>query len=125
MWILAKHFLLANWKWISVLAIIVGAFLFLKSHYYNEGRLAEQTKWEKAIKKEQERNDKLTGMIEASVDSYGKLAEKENKERVQKEIIRKNEINTIIQEKPVYIQCKVDQEVVDQQNQIKALGPKL
>jgi hypothetical protein len=58
------------------------------------------------------------------VDTFGKVIETRNEERRDTEIIRENRINTIIQEKPIYTECKVDQEVVDQQNAIKALGPR-
>ena len=119
-----KDFFLQNWKWIVPLLLALAAFQWTKSHYYNVGINKERAIWEAKVEKERKRNEELTVGLLTSVNNFGKLADKENGERTSKEVIRENRINTIIEEKPVYQECKVDQEILDQQNALKALGPK-
>jgi uncharacterized protein YlxW (UPF0749 family) len=119
-----KEFFLNNWKWIVPLALVIAAFLWTKEHYYTEGLNEERATWEKKLEAERKRNQELTQALSSSVATFGEVVKTRNEERVSTETIRENRINTIIEEKPVYTECKVDQEVVDQQNAIKALGPR-
>jgi uncharacterized protein YlxW (UPF0749 family) len=122
---LVKSFILANWKWLLPLAAVVLGFLWTKDHYYDLGRETERTKWEKLVQKEKERNEKLSNSLLDSVDTFSKAVETRNEDRVQKETIRETRINTIVEEKPIYKECKIDQEVLNEQNALKAMGPKL
>jgi len=119
-----RDFFLNNWKWLVPLMLLVAGFFWTKGHYYNVGINAERAIWEAKIEKERKRNEELTAGLLTSVNNFGRLAEKESEERTSKEVIRENRINTIIEEKPVYQECKVDQEIIDEQNALKALGPK-
>lgn len=119
-----KEFVLQNWKWIVPLLLALAAFQWTKSHYYNLGTSDERITWEDKVEKERKKNEQLTAALLGNVETFGKLADKENGERVSKEVIRENRINTIIEEKPIYQECKVDQEILDEQNALKALGPK-
>lgn len=118
-----RDFFLQNWKWLVPVLLLVAGFLWTKNHYYDLGRQEEKLAWESRIKVEQEKNKRLTELLETSVVSFGETLQKEETERVSKEVIRENRINTIIQEKPIYQECKIDQEVLDEQNALKALGP--
>lgn len=118
-----KDFFLQNWKWLVPLLLIIAGFLWTKEHYYNLGEATEKAAWEERIKKETEKNQKLTQALTLSVSNYGILAAKLNEARTQKETVYQNRIDTIIKEKPIYTECKVDQEILDAQNSIKALGP--
>lgn len=120
-----RDFFLQNWKWLVPLILVVVAFLWTKDHYYDLGQSEERLVWEKKVEAERKRNEELTKALASSVDAFGKVVEARNEERTEKETIRETRINTIVEEKPVYKECKVDQEVVDEQNAIKALGPKL
>lgn len=120
-----RDFFLQNWKWLVPLILVVVAFLWTKDHYYDLGQNEERLVWEKKVEAERKRNEELTKALASSVDTFGKVVEARNEERTEKETIRETRINTIVEEKPVYKECKVDQEVVDEQNAIKALGPKL
>lgn len=122
---LVKSFILANWKWLLPLVAAVLAFLWTKDHYYDLGRETERTKWEKLVQKEKERNEKLSNSLLDSVDTFSKAVETRNEDRVQKETIRETRINTIVEEKPIYKECRIDQEVLNEQNALKAMGPKL
>jgi hypothetical protein len=121
---LLKEFFFNNWKWLVPLILVAIAFFWTKDHYYDLGKEEEKLVWEKKVEAERKKNEELTKALAKSVDTFGKVIETRNEERKDTEIIRENRINTIIQEKPIYQQCLVDQEVVDQQNAIKALGPR-
>lgn len=119
-----KEFFLQNWKWLVPLILATLAFLWTKDHYYDLGVDEERAVWEKKLEVERKRNDYLTKALSSSVETFGKAVETRNEDRTSKEVIRESKINTIVEEKPVYIECKVDQEVIDEQNAIKAMGPK-
>lgn len=118
-----KEFFLNNWKWLVPLILAGAAFLWTKDHYYDLGQDDERVVWEKRIEEERKRNEELTKLLASSVDSFGKAVETRNEERRDKETVRETRINTIVEEKPVYKECKVDQEVIDEQNALKAMGP--
>ena len=120
---LLKKFFLANWKWLVPLILAITAFLWTRDHYYDLGTDTERAIWEKKVADEAAKNKILTDLLANSVESVGELAQKETDTRVSSEVIRENRINTIIEEKPIYADCKIDQEVLDEQNAIKALGP--
>jgi hypothetical protein len=120
---LIKAFFLQNWKWLLPLMLVVAGFFWTKEHYYVLGQETERLAWEKRVQKEQEKNDKITDTLEKSVGVLGEIALKEDVARKDKETIIETRINTVL-EKPVYTDCQVDQEVVDEQNALKALGPK-
>ena len=119
-----KEFFLNNWKWLVPLILVIAAFLWTKDHYYDLGKEEERAVWEKKVEAERKRNEELTKALTNSVDTFGKVVETRNEERRDTEIIRETRINTIVEEKPIYTECKVDQEVIDEQNALKAMGPR-
>lgn len=119
-----RDFFLKNWKWLVPLILVVVGFLWTRDHYLDQGKAEERLGWESKVKEEQEKNKELTKLLANSVNAFGKAIETRNEERSEKETIRETRINTIVEEKPVYQQCKVDQEVIDEQNALKAMGPK-
>lgn len=118
-----KEFFLNNWKWLVPLILAGAAFLWTKDHYYDLGQDDERVVWEKRIEEERKKNEELTKLLASSVDTFGKVVETRNEERRDKETVRETRINTIVEEKPMYKECKVDQEVIDEQNALKAMGP--
>lgn len=118
-----RDFFLQNWKWIVPLLILIACFLWTKDHYYNVGINEERTAWEQRLEAERKKNEQLTQALSSSVETFGKVVNTRNEERVNNETVRETRINTIV-EKPIYTECKVDQEVVDEQNALKTLGPK-
>lgn len=118
-----KEFFINNWKWLVPLILLVAAFFWTKDHYYDLGKQQERIVWEKKVEAERKRNEELTRALTNSVDTFGKVVETRNEDRKDKETIRETRINTIVEEKPVYKECKVDQEVIDEQNALKAMGP--
>lgn len=120
---LLRQFFFNNWKWLVPLIAAIIAFLWIKDHYYDLGRIEERVIWEKRVEAERKKNEQLTQALSNSVKTFGEIVNIRNDQRVENETIRETRINTII-EKPIYSECKVDQEVVDEQNALKALGPK-
>ena len=119
-----KDFFLANWKWLVPLILIIVGFLWTRDHYYDLGTDTERLVWEKRVEAERKKNEELTKLLASSVQTFAENVNSRNEERTEKETIRETRINTIVEEKPIYQQCLVDQEVVDEQNSLKAMGPK-
>lgn len=119
-----KDLFLQNWKWLVPLILVILAFLWTKDHYYDLGKADETAVWEARVKEEERKNKLLTEALGKSVTTFGKIVDERNSERSNKEVIRETRINTIVEEKPIYQQCLVDQEVIDEQNSLKAMGPK-
>jgi hypothetical protein len=111
-----------HWKIVLPVVIIIVEFFVVSNVYYNKGVSNEKAKWEQRIKIEAEKNKKLTDQIAQGTLDYGKLAAEKDKVRVEKETIYENKINTIIQEKPVYKECKADMDVLGQLNAIRSAG---
>jgi hypothetical protein len=111
-----------HWKIVLPVVIIIVEFFVVSNVYYNKGVTEERTKWEKRIQIEGEKNKKLTDSIASQAVNYGELARKQDQARVQKEVIHENSIRTIIQEKPVYKECKTDADVLKELNAIRGLG---
>ena len=118
-----KNIFSQNWKWLVPLLLLIAGFLWTKEHYYNVGLDEERSAWEKKLDIEKKKNEQLTEALSNSVNTFAKIVDGRNEDRVSNETVRETRINTII-EKPIYAECKVDQEVVDEQNALKALGPK-
>jgi len=118
-----KDFFLQNWKWLVPLILVVIGFLWTRDHYLDQGRAEERLVWEERLEKEKLRNEKLTELLAGSVTTFAEAADTRNEERSEKETIRETRINTIIEERPVYLECLVDQEVIDEQNALKEMGP--
>lgn len=111
-----------HWKIVLPVIIIIVEFFVVSNIYYDKGVSDEKAKWEQRIKIETEKNKKLTDQIAQGTLDYGKLAAEKDKVRVEKETIHENRINTIIQEKPVYKECKTDMDVLSQLNAIRSAG---
>jgi hypothetical protein len=109
------------WKIVLPVVIIIVEFFVVSNVYYNKGVTEERTKWEKKIEIEGEKNRKLTESIATQAVNYGELARKQDQVRVQKEIVHENSIKTIIQEKPIYKECKTDADVLKELNAIRGL----
>lgn len=116
------NFCLTHWKIFLPLLIIVVEFFVVSNIYYNKGVAEEKAKWEERIKIETEKNAKLTASIASAVDNYGTLADKQDEARVEREVVHENNIRTIIQEKPVYKECIVDDDVIDELNALRSIA---
>lgn len=119
-----KDFFLTNWKWLLPLILIIVGFLWTRDHYYDLGTNTERLVWEARIEAERKKNEELTKLLASSVQTFAESVDLRNEERTEKETIRETRINTIVEERPIYKECLVDQEVIDEQNDLKAMGPK-
>lgn len=109
---------------ICVVLAIFTCFFIVSKVYYNKGVDAEKSKWEEKVRVEAEHNAVLTSALVTLSANYGELYSQLSQARIGKETVHENRISTIIQEKPVYKECLVDKEIIDEQNALKALGPK-
>ena len=86
---------------------------------YNRGVLAERAVWVQKAKAQAEANKQFELTLANTIKTYGLQVLDESAKRVDKETIYKNKIETIIKDNPIYIQCKVDQQVLDYRNNIR------
>ena len=119
-----KDFFVSNWRWLLPVLFVVCGFLWTKEHYYDLGKETERAAWEARVAKEQEQNNKITLELLDAADHFGRKYIEESEARRVIENTHTESIKTIIKDNPVYTDCKVDQEVLDQQNALKELGPK-
>lgn len=120
-----KDFFLQNWKWLVPLAAVIAGFFWTKEHYYTQGREDCRVEWEKKVEKETKKNEKLTNQLVDNNKMVGEIFQKDKEERNNKETIHTSKIETIIKDNPVYTQCVVDKAILEEQNSMKNLGPKL
>lgn len=120
-----KDFFLQNWKWLVPLAAVIAGFFWTKEYYYTQGREETRTEWEKKVEKETLKNEKLTNQLVDNNKMVGEIFQKDKEERNSKEVTHTSKIETIIKDNPVYTQCVVDKAILEEQNSIKNLGPKL
>jgi len=114
----AVKWALDNWRIVLPIIAIVITFFWTKEHYYTQGREDCRVEWEGKVTAETIKNDKLTKQLVDNSIKFGEHTDKENNERKEKETSTQTRIETII-EKPIYQECKVDSEVVTDQNELK------
>lgn len=86
---------------------------------YNRGVLAERAVWVEKAEIQAKVNKEFELTLANTIKAYGLQVLDESAKRVDKETIYKNKIETIIKDNPIYIQCKVDQQVLDYRNNIR------
>jgi len=123
---LIKQFVFQNWKLFIVITLIIGAYYYvnhIKEVAYQTGRNDVVAEVKAETEKENNQNRIFEQKLQTIVDTYGQQAITEASKRIEKETIQTNTIQTLIKEKPVYTDCKVDQSVTDARNAIRELGP--
>ena len=121
-----KDFIIHNWKWVLPILIVIGSYFYVKhliADAYDDGVAAEKLRWEERAKVENAANRQTEQTLQNIVNNFGTKIIEQTAVRTAKEQTHTDRINTIIKEKPVYTECKVDQEVIDMRNEIRSLGP--
>lgn len=121
-----KDFIIHNWKWVLPILIVIGSYFYVKhliNEAYDDGVAAEKLRWEERIKIENDANRQTEQVLQNIVNNFGTKIITDTAVRTAKEQTHTDRINTIIRETPIYEECKVDQEVIDMRNEIRALGP--
>lgn len=118
-----RDFFLQNWRWLTPLILVILGFLWTRDHYLDQGKAEERLVWEQKVEKERLRNENLTKLLASSVTTFADKAETRNEDRIEKETILETRISTIVEEKPIYQECLIDQEVINEQNALKEMGP--
>lgn len=120
---LIKKFFLNNWKWLVPVIALVVSFFIVSDKYYNKGISEEKARWELKIKEEDARNREFEAKLNKAIATFGKKTVEEALERVEQETIYKDKIQTIVKNNPVYSECLVGQDVIDNRNAIRTEGP--
>lgn len=120
-----KKFFQENWKWLVPLLAVIAGFLWTKEHYYTQGREDCRVEWEAKVQAERLKNEKLTSQLSDNSKLMGEVFKKDKEERNNKETVHTSKIETIIKDNPVYTQCVVDKAILEEQNAMKNLGPRL
>lgn len=108
---------------ICVVLAIFSSFFIVSKVYYSKGVEFEKSRWEQLVQVEKEKNATLSSALITLSANYGELYHQMDQSRLNKENNHQNTINTIVKEKPIYKECKVDRQIIDEQNALKALGP--
>lgn len=121
-----KDFFIQNWKWIvPIIALILVYFYIhhLINNAYKQGEAAEKHRWELKIEEENRQNREFEQKLSNVISEFGNKLAAQTAERVAKEQLHTNTIETIIRDNPIYTDCKVDQTIINERNAIRALGP--
>ena len=125
-------FVKSNFKWLLPLFLLIAVAFFvnraignMKEAAYNEGYAKKTEEVNKAIAEENKRNREFEQKLELAITNYGEKVVEQASIRNKKETVFTNKIQTIVTEKPIYTECKVDQEVTDARNEIRRLGPEV
>lgn len=119
-----------NWK--VALAIIVAGLLYIsaswyissiKTESYNNGRNEVEEEYKARIAAENEKNREFEKTLQGIIEDFGTKAVEKALVRKEATIIHQEKIREIIRNNPVYESCNVDQEVLNERNNIRALGP--
>jgi hypothetical protein len=119
-----KEFFLRNWKWLIPTIALIVCFFVVSDKYYEKGRQEEKTYWEQKIKEEDARNRAFENRINIAISTFGKQTVEEALKRVEQETVYRDRIQTIVKSNPIYTQCVVDQDVINNRNAIRDQGPK-
>jgi len=124
---LIRQFIFNNWKlFVGIITLIIGAYYYvnhIKHVAYQSGRNNVVAEVQAKMNEQNAENRIFEQKLQTIVDTYGKTAVQEALKRIEKETIQTNTIQTLIKEKPIYTECKVDQAVTDARNAIRELGP--
>lgn len=131
LWLLGvRGWIKSNWKWLLPIILVIAAYFVIshvvsniKEEAYKNGVTFERARYEEIIKKEDKKNREFEATLRGIVTEFGEKAVQEAIARSKKETVYQNRVETIIRDKPIYTDCKADQEVIDSRNIIRKLGP--
>lgn len=125
-----------NWKWLVPVLLILttlglGYWKYTSDidNAYNNGITKGTTdtnnSWNARIEEEAKRNKEFELVLRNIITEFGEKAVQEAAARVTKETVYRDRISTIVKNNPVYDQCVIDKDIIDNRNSIRALGPQL
>lgn len=121
-----KQLVIQHWKIAVAILLVVGAYFYIehvKSVAFQAGQEKVIAEVNAKTDEENRKNREFEQKLQSVVDSYGQKAVEEAAKRIEKEVVQTNTIQTLVKEKPIYTECKVDQSVTDARNAIRELGP--
>lgn len=123
-------FLKRHWK--IILPIIVAIALYfiftnwlngVKDEAFKAGELKEKGKWEEVIKKKDAENRAFERELAKDLLELGLALTDREKDRVTKESKHTETIREILSTDPNAQNCKVNNQVIEERNAIRRLGP--
>ena len=117
-----KDFLFKHWKLTLAVILVLGlTFYHFKAvdTAYNNGVVAEQKRNEAIVKKIKDENKKIEDGLNKTIASIEEKNKKLESKRKEKELVYKDKIIKIIESNPIYQECKVDQSLSDNRNEIR------
>lgn len=125
-----KMFFGKYWKYIAILVAVIGLVWGfnsyignIKKNAYNNGVTVTNTKWNSRIEEENKRNREFEQRLSVIVEKFADKVAKSTEERNKLAIVYRDNIQTIVKDNPVYTQCVVDKEIIDNRNKIREQGP--
>lgn len=121
-------FLKDNWKWVLPIILVIGAYWWHNKEIdkaYDRGVVAEAGRVKDLIEAEDARNREFEKNLAAQLAQYVLDNAAEDKVRVETETKSFHTIEQVIKNNPVFEQCIVDKEIIEERNKIRALGPKI
>lgn len=126
-----KKLIKKYWMYIIPLLLILGAVLYHNSEVkksFNRGQdhgiMLENTRVNKLIAKQDEINKKASDDLKKKISDLEVVANKKEKQRNLVEYRYKDNIVEIVKNNTIYKDCKLDNSIIDNINNIRKLGPK-
>lgn len=123
----ALFFIKKYWK---ILGIGIGAILIvlfvnnyidnMKTAAYNRGVQVERNYWQKSVAEENKKNREIESRMAKAIEGLETTLQNKEYARVEKETIHLNTIETRVESNPIYQECVVDPEVVQELNAIRS-----
>lgn len=134
MWIAIKlllgnstSFIKKHWRIALAILLVIAAYFWYNSKIkeaFESGVETEAQRTKDLIKAEDERNREFEKNLAENIAEYVQNNREKDEIRVEKETKRFHTIEQIIKDSPNSNKCLVDQEIIDERNKIRALGPK-
>lgn len=123
----ATSFIKKHWRIVLVILLVIAAYFWYNSKIkeaFESGVETEAQRTKDLIKAEDERNREFEKNLAENIAEYVQNNREKDEIRVEKETKRFHTIEQIIKDSPNSNKCLVDQEIIDERNKIRALGPK-
>lgn len=117
-------------KYLIPIAVIAGlaisAFLLvngMKKASFREGQMTERSVWLAKKAEAEAKNREFEYKLKNIVEKFGAESVEKAAARISRETVYLNKVETIIKDKPIYQECKADQDIIDSRNAIRTGTP--
>lgn len=121
---------LKYWKYIAIILVIVAIYFIvkgkindMKEEAFNNGVTAERGRWEERIRLEDKSNREFEAKVQGQIDDLGARLQSKSDARIKRSTVHTTSIREIIMDNPIMQDCKVPEELLEQRNAIRRMGP--